>query len=121
MNIIKKLTNLSNQFQYKELPTAYSSQSDSKAPAISSKNQFLLDVRTPQEFHESHVKNSINIPMNEIPNNLKKLSNIKETILIICRSGARAHTIQDFLIQNNITNTKVLEGGILKHGTNFIN
>jgi rhodanese-related sulfurtransferase len=53
--------------------------------------------------------------MQDIPNNLEKLRGIKEEILIICRSGARAHAVQDFLTQNNITNTKVLEGGLLAH------
>lgn len=82
-------------------------------------NQFLLDVRTTAEFEEGHIKGSINIPMNEIPLNLEKLRNIKETILIICRSGARAHAVQDFLSQNKITNTSVLEGGILEHGLDY--
>ncbi|NPE26876.1 rhodanese-like domain-containing protein [Methanococcoides sp. SA1] len=74
---------------------------------------FLLDVRTPEEFNESHIKGSTLIPMNEIPNNLEKLRNTKQEILLICRSGARAKAVQDFLEENNITNTKVLEGGIL--------
>jgi len=85
------------------------------------KNYFLLDVRTPEEFDESHVPNSTLIPMNEIPNNLEKLRQIKQTILIICRSDARANAVQDYLRQNNITNTEVLEGGILRHGTGPIN
>jgi len=79
--------------------------------------QYLLDVRTPEEFSSGHIENSTNIPMQEIPNNIQTISNIKQPILIICRSGARAHVVQDFLTQNNIVNTKVLEGGILKHGT----
>ncbi len=79
-------------------------------------NTFLLDVRTPEEFSQSHIKDSVNVPTQDIPNNLEKLKGIKEEILIICRSGARAHAVQDFLTQNNITNTKVLEGGLLAHG-----
>ena len=76
---------------------------------------YLLDVRTPQEFNESHVPNSTLIPMDEIPTNLEKLKKIKKPILIICRSGARAHAVQDFLSQNNITNTSVLRGGIIQN------
>ena len=79
--------------------------------------EFLLDVRTPEEFSEFHIKDSINIPLDQIPNNLEKLKELKEKIIIICRSGARAKTAQDYLTQNNITNTKVLDGGILKHKT----
>jgi rhodanese-related sulfurtransferase len=85
------------------------------------KNQFLLDVRTPEEFQESHIPGSKLIPMNEIPDNIEEIKDIKQEILIICRSGARAEAVQGFLIRNNITNTKVLEGGILEHGTGPIN
>jgi len=88
---------------------------------ISTKKFFLLDVRTPEEFNHSHIPDSTLIPMNEIPDNLERLSKIKETILLICRSDARATAVQDFLKNNNITNTKVLEGGILAHGTSPIN
>lgn len=83
------------------------------------KNTFLLDVRTPAEFQESHIENSVNIPMNEIPNSLEKIKQIEQPILIICRSGARAHAVQDFLTNQGITNTEVLEGGILEHGTEY--
>lgn len=81
------------------------------------KDKFLLDVRSPQEFQEAHIENSVNIPLNQISDNIEKLRKIKEPILIICRSGARAHAAQDFLTQNQITNTKILEGGLMKHGT----
>jgi len=77
-------------------------------------NQFLLDVRTPEEFMQESIPNSINIPMNEISGKLKELAKIKQEILIICRSGARAHAVKNFLEQNNIS-SKVLEGGLLKN------
>lgn len=85
------------------------------------KDFFLLDVRTPQEFNESHISNSINIPLDQLSQNLPQLKKIKQPILIICRSGARAHITQEYLEEQKIKNTKVLEGGILKHGTNPIN
>ncbi|MBS3087773.1 rhodanese-like domain-containing protein [Candidatus Pacearchaeota archaeon] len=83
------------------------------------KNHFLLDVRTQEEFNESHIPGSTLIPLNEIPANLEKLRKISKPILIICRSGSRAHAAQDYLKNQGITNTKVLEGGILKHGTEY--
>jgi rhodanese-related sulfurtransferase len=79
------------------------------------KDKFLLDVRSPQEFQESHIKNSINIPLNQIPDNIEKIRQISKPILIICKLGPRAHKAQEFLAQNNIMNTKILEGGIEKH------
>jgi rhodanese-related sulfurtransferase len=75
-------------------------------------NYFLLDVRTPQEFDQKHIPNSTLIPINDIPQNLNKLQRIQKTILIICRSGARASHVQDFLEDNQIE-SKVLHGGII--------
>jgi|APSaa5957512535_1039671.scaffolds.fasta_scaffold44676_2 rhodanese-related sulfurtransferase len=80
-----------------------------------SKKDFLLDVRTTQEFKEQSVPNSTNTPLNKIPNNLEKLKQINQTILLICRSGARASAAQDFLNNQGIKNTKVLEGGLLSN------
>ena len=77
---------------------------------------FLLDVRTPGEFNQRHIDGSVNIPMDEIPDNLDKIRGIKERIVIICHSGARAHSVENFFRQNGITNTEVLEGGVMVHG-----
>ena len=79
------------------------------------KDNFLLDVRSPQEFQEAHIKNSINIPLNQLPDNIEKIRKISKPILLICHLGPRAYKAQEFLTQNNITNTEVLEGGIEKH------
>ncbi len=79
---------------------------------------YLLDVRTSGEFQNAHIDGSVNIPMDEIPDNLDKIREIKEHIIIICHSGARAHSVQSFFRQNGISNSEVLEGGIVEHGIN---
>jgi rhodanese-related sulfurtransferase len=53
----------------------------------------LLDVRTPQEFSDGHIKNAINIDLAN-PNfalEIQKLDKTK-TYIIFCRSGNRALT-----------------------------
>ena len=51
-------------------------------------NYIIVDVRTKEEYDESHVKGSINIPYDEIDENtdLDK----SKTILVYCRSGKRS-------------------------------
>ncbi|UTW61866.1 rhodanese-like domain-containing protein [bacterium SCSIO 12741] len=61
----------------------------------------IVDVRTPQEYKSGHVKGSINIPLQTLLSNLKKVKN-KEVILV-CRSGARAAQAKSMLTSKGIT------------------
>ena len=59
------------------------------------KEYIIIDVRTKVEYEESHIKNSINIPYNEI----NKDSNIAKDkiIFVYCKSGARSKKAYDTL------------------------
>ena len=50
----------------------------------------IIDVRTPQEFKQGHVKKSINIPLYDINKSIKKLKQKNKPIITCCRSGARS-------------------------------
>ena len=51
----------------------------------------ILDVRSKKEFEKGHYPNAINIPIEPINKiSEENISNIKEPILIYCRSGRRA-------------------------------
>ncbi|MBG6110994.1 rhodanese-related sulfurtransferase [Flavobacterium sp. CG_9.10] len=69
---------------------------------------FLVDVRTPAEFAEGHVKGSTNIPLDQIPNQLAKFKG-KEQIIVFCRSGNRSGQAKMILEQNGFKN--VTNGG----------
>lgn len=49
----------------------------------------LVDVRSPEEFKDGHIQGAINIPFDEILDNLDKLDKDSPTILY-CRSNQRA-------------------------------
>ncbi len=55
------------------------------------KNYIILDVRTPEEFQEQHLKNAINIDFydSNFEQQLQKLDKNKRYV-IYCRSGARS-------------------------------
>ena len=72
----------------------------------------LLDVRNLQEILFSKIKNSIHIPMNEIPERFDELDKNKE-IIVQCKSGKRSAKVCEYLITQNFTNIKNLRGGIL--------
>ena len=69
---------------------------------------FLVDVRTPAEFAEGHVKGSTNIPLDQVPNQLAQFKG-KEHIIVFCRSGNRSGQAKMILEQNGFKN--VTNGG----------
>jgi rhodanese-related sulfurtransferase len=56
----------------------------------------IVDVRTRSEYQGGHVKGSINIPLNELPQSLGKLSPTK-TIITCCASGMRSSSAKSLL------------------------
>jgi rhodanese-related sulfurtransferase len=69
---------------------------------------FLVDVRTPGEFAEGNVKGSVNIPLDQVQNQLAKFK-AKENIVVFCRSGNRSGQAKSILEQNGFSN--VTNGG----------
>lgn len=56
----------------------------------------IVDVRTPQEFQGGHVAGSINIPLDRLQDQLKKINKTKP-VITCCRSGARSGMAADML------------------------
>ncbi|MEV4463480.1 rhodanese-like domain-containing protein [Micromonospora echinofusca] len=51
----------------------------------------LLDVRTPAEFETAHVPGAYNVPLDVLREHREELRrHLDETVVLICRSGARA-------------------------------
>ncbi len=69
---------------------------------------FLVDVRSPGEFADGNVKGSVNIPLDQVQNQLAKFKD-KENIVVFCRSGNRSGQAKSILEQNGFTN--VTNGG----------
>lgn len=79
---------------------------------------FLVDVRTPEEFAEGNVKESINIPLDQVAVSLDKFKG-KESIVVFCRSGNRSGQAKNILEQNGFTN--VTNGGTWQDINDVIN
>ncbi|WP_255493226.1 rhodanese-like domain-containing protein [Flavobacterium sp. SOK18b] len=68
----------------------------------------LIDVRSQNEFVEGNAKGSVNIPLDQIENNLHQLRG-KTNIIVFCRSGNRSGQAKLLLNKNGIVN--VTNGG----------
>ncbi len=57
----------------------------------------ILDVRSKGEFAGGHIKNSINIPVDQLTNNLSKLKDKNKCIICCCASGMRSGSAKGIL------------------------
>ena len=69
---------------------------------------FLVDVRSSDEFAEGNVIGSVNIPLDQVQNQLAKFKD-KKQIVVFCRSGNRSGQAKAILEQNDFNN--VTNGG----------
>ena len=68
----------------------------------------ILDVRTKAEYQSGHLKNSINIPVDKLQQNIKNL-NKNKAIITCCASGARSASATRILKSNGFE--EVYNGG----------
>ncbi len=68
-----------------------------------SKNELLLDVRTPEEFAESHVPGAKNIDHTKVLNHVEELR-AYDHVYIYCRVGGRAQVAMAMLQSVGLTN-----------------
>lgn len=57
---------------------------------ILAKGAIIIDVRTPEEFRQGHVKGSLNIPLNSLPGQLNKIRKQQKPVVVCCRTGNRS-------------------------------
>jgi phage shock protein E len=68
---------------------------------IKSGKATIVDVRTPAEFMGGHVKNSLNIPFQEIPERMAEFQKM-ENIILCWASGNRSGQAKAYLKQRGI-------------------
>ncbi|MDA4679967.1 rhodanese-like domain-containing protein, partial [Enterobacter asburiae] len=79
----------------------------------------IVDVRTKEEFKSGNAAKSINIPLDQIQNELKKLGPKKDRVIITCcRSGNRSRVAKSIL--KSAGYTEVHNGGSWQNVQNLI-
>lgn len=68
----------------------------------------VVDVRTPQEYKDGHISNSLNIPLQQIEARVSTLKKKNKIIITCCKSGVRSKQAKNILIKNGI---KCVNGG----------
>ncbi len=78
----------------------------------------IVDVRTSEEFSNSRVEGSVNIPLNLVPENIKTLKKMQPLVLC-CAAGVRSGQAMKFLKFNGLN--QVYNGGSWQDVENMLN
>ena len=77
------------------------------------KEMLLIDVRSPQEYKESHLDGAINLPLYDIEQKAQEQIKRKDTsIIIYCQSGSRSRRAMQILRQEGYENLYEIKGGL---------
>lgn len=66
-------------------------------------NEVILDVRRPDEYSEGHIKNALNIPLDQVGQRADELKNYAK-VYIHCKRGGRAKAAFDLLTAQGLHN-----------------
>lgn len=75
----------------------------------------VVDVRTPEEYSEGHIKGAVNMNWNasDFGESIKSLDK-EQPVFVYCLSGGRSASAASFLKEKGFEQIYDLEGGILK-------
>jgi rhodanese-related sulfurtransferase len=94
MSFLRKLFGLAPAVDYKELMA---------------KGAMIIDVRSPGEFSQGHIKGAVNIPLDSLTNKMGKLKDKSQPIITCCASGMRSASAKGMLKSNGFA--EVHNGG----------
>ena len=82
---------------------------------INQENAVVVDVCSPEEFRKGHIPAAINIPVDQIKEQLGQLEKFRKKdrpIVLSCRSGQRASRAATVLRKNEFKRVYTLSGGL---------
>ena len=81
---------------------------------INNKNALIIDVRTPEEFAESHLPKANNFPVDTLSQNIETIKKLQrdKPLLVYCRSGKRSARAAEKLKNLGVNSLYNLKGGI---------
>ncbi|GAW93021.1 rhodanese-like domain-containing protein [Calderihabitans maritimus] len=73
----------------------------------------IIDVRTPYEYQQGHIKGSLLIPVAELPKHLEKLDP-EQKILLVCATGSRSAAAARMLAEKGYKKVYNLSQGLAR-------
>ena len=85
---------------------------DAKTLMDKAPNLYILDVRTPEEYRQTRMKNSVLIPDYDLEKRIKEVP-INRPILVICAVGARSKQASELLVSKGYKEVYHLNNGLV--------
>lgn len=85
---------------------------DAKALLEKSRNIYLLDVRTPQEFKQARLPGAVLIPIGEFERRAGEVPK-NRPVLVYCAVGSRSKQVAGYLAQNGSKEVYNMSDGIV--------
>lgn len=82
-----------------------------EASTLRDAGAFILDVREPDEWNESHIPGATLIPLGQLASRVAELPQDQE-IVVVCRSGNRSQQGRDILLSAGFEQVTSMAGGI---------
>lgn len=83
----------------------------SEASSLRNDGAFILDVREPDEWNESHIPGATLIPLGELASRVSEVPNDQE-VVVVCRSGNRSAEGRDILLAAGFEQVTSMAGGV---------
>jgi rhodanese-related sulfurtransferase len=83
----------------------------SEAASLRDDGAFILDVREPEEWNESHIPGATLIPLGELASRVDEVPQDQE-VVVVCRSGNRSQQGRDILLQAGYEQVTSMSGGV---------
>ena len=83
---------------------------------INEKDTLLIDIRTKEEFDEKNIDGAINIPLQNLMQDIDEIIDYKDkSVIIYCRSGHRSIIACNLLEMEGFKHIYNLEKGIIEY------
>jgi rhodanese-related sulfurtransferase len=84
-----------------------------EAYAMYQAGDYLLDVRTQEEWDDYHIPGTTLIPLDQLESRVDEVPR-DQNVVVVCRSGNRSQVGRDILLEAGLTMVSSMDGGVSK-------
>lgn len=113
IKIYKTIQNFFKNYRSEDIDDINIDYENAKTILKNDEDAILLDVRSPQEYRETNLPRSINIPLYNLEEKAAKTIPNKQNIIIVyCQSGGRSKKACEILINMKYERVYNIKGGL---------